>query len=394
MDSYYIVGICLVSLLAGFLLAKFSDKDKSTKIIELENKNQELADIVNEQNIETARLEERKAALQASHIEMENKFQILSNKIFEQKNQANKQNIEQILSPLKKQLNEFNKNVDEKFGKQSQEYFSLTKLVELSSQQTNKLTNALKGDIKVQGNWGEFILEKLLEDSGLRKGIDYIPQAQGMGLANDEGRLQKPDFIINLPEGKHVIVDSKVSMLHYEQYVNEQDKNLQQQHLNEFTTTVKNHIRDLASKRYHTIDDLNTPEFVLMFMPIEPAYILATSHDVNLQKFAWDKKIALVCPSTLFATLKTISSLWQLENQSKNVMEIARQSGALYDKFVGFLEDMQTIDASLNKASQTYQKAMNKLQTGKGNLINSAERVKKLGAKAQKQIDSKLLEDA
>ncbi len=331
------------------------------------------------------------------------KFENLSNKIFDEKSETFKRQSQDslgaMLTPLREKLHEFENKVNESFGNQAKEQFSLKEqiknIVETSEtmrQETKNLTNALKGDTKAQGDWGEVILEKILEDSGLRKGEDYALQGGGMNLRDEDGTLQKPDVIVNLPENKHVIIDSKVSLTHYERFFSEDNEEARPVHLKQFLASVRKHIGDLEQRRYQDTEKLGTPDFVLMFIPIEAAYILAVQEDRDLQNYAWNKKVILVCPTTLFATLRTVASVWRLELQNKNAQEIAKQGGQLYDKIEGFVKDMQSMGKQLDTVGKTYGAAMNKLSDGKGNILGRTERLKELGAKASKSLPQELLD--
>jgi len=301
---------------------------------------------------------------------------------------------------LRERLSEFHKKVEDSFGQQAKEQFSLKEQIknivevhEKMTVQTESLTNALKGDSKTQGDWGEVILENILESSGLRKHHDYILQGEGLDMRHAEtGQIQKPDVVVKLPEGKHVIIDSKLPLRHYERFCAETEENLKGGHLTKFLSAVRDRVKELEQRRYQDTDKLGTPEIVLMFMPIEGAFALALQQDRDLHQFAWSKKVAIVCPSTLFATLKTISSLWRLELQNNNAQEIARQGGALYDKIEGFVSDMQTLGNQLKTVEGTYDKAMNKLSTGRGNILSRTEKLKALGAKTSKSLPIDLLE--
>ena len=243
----------------------------------------------------------------------------------------------------------------------------------------------LKGDIKIQGNWGEMILEKILENSGLRKNQDYILHAAGMHLQDSEGNKQQPDAIINLPENKHLIIDSKVSLVHYEKYFSTKSEELKSNLLKQFVASIRSHVNVLSCKKYQDIEKLKAPDFVLMFIPIEGAYSLAMQEDMMLHNYAWNRKIVIVCPSTLLATLKTIESLWKLEYQNRNTMEIARQGGALYDKIVGFISDMQKLGKQMNILHSVYNDAMKKLSEGQGNILSRTENLRLLGIKTSKK---------
>lgn len=310
--------------------------------------------------------------------------------------QSEKQ-IGDILNPLRERLGEFQKLVGDSFNTQGKEQHALKneieRIVKMNEQmrlQTESLTKALRGDVKAQGNWGEVMLERILEESGLREGQDYILQGAEMGLSGAEGNRLQPDVIVRLPDNKHIIVDSKVSLTSYERYCSEADETAKQLHLRDFLKSIKAHINGLEQKRYQHIEKLGTPDFVLMFLPVEGAYSLALQQDAELHSYAWGKKIVLVCPATLFASLRTIASLWRIEQQNMNAQEIARQAGAMYDKLVGFVEDMQAIDRNMSGLHKSYDAAMNKLVSGRGNLIGSAEKLKQLGAKTAKSLPREL----
>lgn len=348
-------------------------------------------------------IEQSKDDLKKTEEALISKFENLSNKIFEEKNEKFKaqsqESLNALLDPLKEKIGEFEKKVSDSFGSQAKEQFSLKEQIknivavnEKMTLQAEGLANALKGDNKTQGNWGEVVLEKILEDSGLRKDDDYSVQGGGMNLRDIDDKLQKPDVIVNLPENKHVIIDSKVSLTNYERFFSEEEQDSRALHLKQFLASVKTHIGDLEKRRYQDTEKLGTPDFVLMFIPIEAAYILAVQEDRELQNYAWNKKVILVCPTTLFATLRTIASVWRLELQNKNAQEIARQGGQLYDKIEGFVKDMQILGKQIDTASKTYGLAMNKLSDGRGNILSKTEKLKELGAKTSKAIPQELLE--
>ncbi|MCK5285121.1 MAG: DNA recombination protein RmuC [Alphaproteobacteria bacterium] len=357
------------------------------------------------------RLEVEKESLQkqitqneADTKKMEAQFENLANRIFEDKSEKFKKqsqaNINELLNPLKEKLSDFHKKVDDSFGQQAKEQFSLKEQIkniisvnEKMSLQTENLTSALKGSSKMQGDWGEVILENILESSGLRKNEDYILQGKNLGIKNSEnGQNQKPDVIINLPEGRHIIIDSKVTLRSYEQFCSETDESQKGAHLSQFLSHVRDRVKELEKRRYQDTEKLGTPEIVLMFMPIEGAFMLALQQDRGLHEFAWSKKVAIVCPSTLFATLKTIASLWRLELQNKNVQEIAKEGGALYDKVEGFVKDMQTLGKQIKTVESTYDNAMNKLSSGRGNILGKTEKLKLLGAKTSKALPAELID--
>jgi DNA recombination protein RmuC len=259
------------------------------------------------------------------------------------------------------------------------------------SDEANNLTKALKGDVKKQGNWGEIILEKILERSGLQKGVEFEMQ---VSIASEEGKRMQPDTIIYLPDKKHIIIDSKVSLVAYEAFVNAHTDEEREEYLHKHVASVKKHIDELSKKNYQSLEQLNAPDFVLLFMPIESSFGLAVQADNELFNYAWERKIVIVSPSTLLATLRTIASIWKQERQTRNALEIAKQSGDLYDKFVGFVDDLLSLGKKMNEAKNFYDNAMNKLSTGKGNLVSKTEKIKELGAKASKSIPQPLLEKA
>ncbi|RVU24601.1 DNA recombination protein RmuC [Sandaracinomonas limnophila] len=302
------------------------------------------------------------------------------------------QRLTEVLTPLKEKLKDFEKKVDDSQNeatKQNIQLFeqikSLTQLNQTVTQKTEDLTNALKGSNKIQGNWGEVILERVLESSGLVKDREYKTQ---FVTKNQQEDTIKPDAVIFLPDEKNIIIDSKVSLKAYEEYHSAEDGSEQKAlALKAHMESLKNHIKLLSSKDYHSGLDLNSPDFTLLFIPIESGFALTMSQDNSLFQFAWERKIVLVSPSTLLATLRTIASVWKIENQTRNAIEIAQKAGDLYDKFVGFTEDMQDIGKHLQKAEDAHQKAFSKLQFGKGNLISRMENLKKMGINANKKLD-------
>jgi len=324
------------------------------------------------------------------------KFENLSQKIFEQASEKSTKHLNQILNPLRDRLGDFQKKVEEVYHHEARERFALKKEIEniiktneSMKTETTNLTNALRGDSKTQGDWGEFILENILKACGLREGEEYTVQGKEMELKNEDGKHQKPDVIIHLPDQKHIVIDSKVSLTHYEQFWTEKNQEQKQEGLKNFINSIYKHIHDLSSKKYHQLDQLITPEFVLMFVPLEAAYSLALQTDKNIFDKAWNKHIIFIGPSTLMPTLKTIASIWKQERQNQNALEIARQGGALYDKFVGFLKDMEDIGLALKKTQEVFAGSMNKLSHGRGSLISRTENLKELGAKTTKMIPEK-----
>jgi DNA recombination protein RmuC len=343
------------------------------------------------------KIKEQKEEIENLHKKLTIEFENIANKILDEKSQKfteqNKSYLDIILNPLKEKIKQFEEKVEKAYSEETKERISLKTeikhLVELNmkvSSEANNLANALKGDTKKQGNWGEVILEKVLERSGLIKGQEYQTQ---FSTRNIDGNRIQPDAVVFLPDNKHIIIDSKVSLVAYNAFVNSENENEKQKFLKEHINSVKNHVKQLSEKNYQTSPDFNTPDFVLLFMPIESAFSAAIQSDQDLFAYAWDLKIVIVSPSTLLATLRTIASIWKQERQTKNALEIAKQSGALYDKFVGFLEDLDKIGKSIDASKSAYEDALNKLKTGRGNLINRVINIQKLGAQTQKQIPEK-----
>ncbi len=332
--------------------------------------------------------------------QMEKRFKLLAMEIFEERNaQFKKQNstqIQDVLNPLRERLSSFEKAVKEQqlfngkmTGELKGELKSLMELNKRLGDEASHLTRALKGDNKTQGNWGETQVEVLLENSGLKKGIHFNTQFS----VNDEEKGRKiPDFVVQLPEGKCLILDAKVSLVAYERYFNETDESLRSASLKEHNQSLRSHIKGLSDKNYQNLYGVNTPDYVLMFVALEPALHLALDADNTLFNFALEKNVVLVSQSTLLATLKTVSFIWKQEDQKRNVLEIARQSGRLYDKFVGFVQDMDQLGSQLMTSQKTYDKAMGKLSSGQGNLIRSTEKLKELGAKTSKSLPKEYLD--
>lgn len=310
---------------------------------------------------------------------------------------TNQKSITEMLLPLKEKIQLFEKKVEDTYEKglkdQTDLKAELKKLQDLNlriSDEANNLTKALKGDVKKQGNWGEVILERILERSGLTEGREYIKQES---IFSDNGQRYQPDIVIHLPDQKHIVVDSKVSLVAYERLVNAGSENERLTSIKEHLLSVRNHIKILSEKHYQHSPLFNSPDFVLLFIPIESSFSLAVQEDQELFTYAWDNKVVIVSPSTLLATLRTIASIWQQENQTRNSIEIARQSGALYDKFVAFITDMETIGRSLESARKNYDQAVNKLYVGSGNLVRRAENIRKLGAKTSKELPPEMVSD-
>jgi DNA recombination protein RmuC len=392
----------------------FADKDKQRIYSEKEEIANELKLVreeLNGANIRIAKSIEAFKAQQEKHdtlkLELDNvhkkystEFENIANRILDEKSkkftEQNKVNLDVILNPLKDNIKRFEEQVQKSYKIESDERITLKteikNLVDLNkqiSEEANNLTKALKGENKTQGNWGELILEKVLERSGLIKDREYHLQ---YSTNNDEGKRIQPDAVIMLPDNKHIIVDAKVSLVAYEAFVNASSEEDRTAYIKEHLTSVKSHVKSLSEKNYFTSSDFNTPDFVLLFIPMESSFSAAVQADQELFNFAWEKKIVIVSPSTLLATLRTIASVWKQERQTKNAIEIAKQSGALYDKFVGFIEDMDKIGKSIDNSRLAYESAINKLHKGSGNLVKRAQDIQALGAKTTKQIAPKFIE--
>ena len=359
---------------------------------ELSAQNENLQKLLDTQKEEIVKIQEE-AKLQ---------FENLANKILEEKTlkftEQNQQNLKNILNPLQEKITDFEKKV-ENTHKESIDYHAALRqqilgLKEMNlqmSKETLNLTKALKGDSKIQGNWGELVLERVLEKSGLEKGREYEIQKS---FTTEEGNRVQPDVIINLPDGKKMIVDSKVSLTAYEKYINEEDDEQKTNFLKEHVNSLKRHVEQLGSKNYQHLYQMESPDFVLLFIPIEPAFAIALNEDTQLYNKAFERNIVIVTPSTLLATLRTIDSMWTNQKQQENAYEIARQAGALYDKFDGFVTDLVKIGKKMDEAKTEYEGAMNKLVDGKGNLITSVQKLKIMGAKAKKSLPDAILNRA
>ncbi|GAB1624186.1 hypothetical protein AAOGI_42360 [Agarivorans albus] len=347
-------------------------------------------------------LQERISYLEKSEERVNNQFELLANRIFSEKGlelqQQSKQSIESVLQPLKQQLDGFKQQVQQSYENEAKQRHSLKdQIVTLQSlnQQISedavRLTKALKGDNKQQGDWGELILEQILQSSGLRAGHEYQTQVVGV---NQHGQTIKPDVVVKLPDNKSVIVDSKVNLVAYERYYNSEDSEAQQAALKEHAKSLRQQIIGLSKKDYHTLYQLPSLDYVLLFIPIEGAYLSALEQDPSLINFALESNILLVSPSSLMVALRTIQNLWKTEHQQQNAQVIAQRAGKLFDKFVAFTEDLKSHGQQLQRSNDSYQNAMNKLSTGKGNLVRQAQQLKGLQINASKSLDAKLLTDS
>ena len=346
------------------------------------------------------KINSQKTELHEFHYQLQSQFEILANKLFEEKSlklsHQNSLQLKQVLDPLRLKLDGFEKKVEDVYLNEAKQRASLQgeikSLMELNqkiSSEAKSLTEALKGDNKKQGNWGELILEKVLERSGLVRDREYSIQYSSI---NGNGQRIQPDVVINLPDGKHLIIDSKVSLTSYERFINSNSQPVQNEALKAHILSIRHHVKGLATKNYASAKSLDCPDFVILFLPIESAFSAAVKSDPEIFNYAWDQKIVIVSPTTLLATLKTVASIWKQEKQTRHAMDIARQAGALYDKFVGFVEDMKKVETSLESADKSYRLAMNKLQFGKGNLIGRAEKIKALGLKTSKNLPNSVLQ--
>ena len=348
------------------------------------------------------KLEHQTKELEKLQEKFQKEFQLIADKILKDNanelSQHHQKELQQLLQPLKEKIKSFEDNIEKKYIDETKERTNLkaelSKLLELNNTlnlQAQNLTTALKGENKMQGNWGEMILERILESSGLQKGEEYLTQVSD---TNSDNRRIQPDIIINLPENKHIIIDSKVSLVGYEKFVSSNDELVRESSMKAHLQSIRTHIKTLNEKNYQSGSKLQSPDFVLLFMPIEAAFSLALQYDSKLFNYAWERKVVLVSPTTLLASLRTISSVWKNERQTKNAQDIAEKAGNLYDKFVGFLKDMENIDKSLKSAQNHYNDAFNKLGSGRGNLVRRAEQLKELGAKTNKSISSNLLDES
>ena len=423
----FIIALAIGIYLGKMLFAANAKSDKASLEEKINGLLQQIEQLKNQisqtvQERETLRAEKEVLAIQLSkkEVDFENlwernkeqkeeveklqekftkEFENLANKILEEKTvkftEQNKENLKNILTPLQDKIQLFEKKVEDTHKESidyhaalRQQILGLREMNEQMSKETLNLTKALKGDSKMQGNWGELVLERVLEKSGLEKGREYEVQ---QSFTNEEGNRVFPDVVINLPDGKKMIVDSKVTLTAYERYVNSEDDNEKSQYLKEHVIAIRRHVDQLSEKNYQDLYQMESPDFVLLFIPIESAFALALNEDTSLYNKAFEKNIVIVTPSTLLATLRTIDSMWTNQKQQENALEIARQAGALYDKFEGFVSDLVKIGKKMDEAKIEYQGAMNKLVEGKGNLVTSVEKLKKMGAKAKKALPENIL---
>ncbi len=346
-------------------------------------------------------LEDQKLRFDEQRLTLERQLQLLGKSLVEEGSKTLKseshQKLNELLLPFKEKLEKFEQEVRENQKRDIEQYTNMSSVVKTLSEQHDKmkmtaqnLVDALRGENKVQGDWGEMALERILESSGLIKGQEYHVQNS---VKDDDNNNLRPDVVIQLPEDKHLIIDSKVSLRAFERFINEEDPALKEEALKDHLLSIKTHIKQLGEKDYSHLTDFNSPEFTLLFIPLESSFALAVKEEPGLYEMAIKKKIVLVTPSTLLATLKTVDTIWKHERTNKNAFEIAEHAGRLYDKFVSFVSDMEKVGKKQQEASAAYSDAMNKLSNGKGNLITSAEKLKLLGVKTKKQLDKKYLDD-
>jgi DNA recombination protein RmuC len=405
----FIITIAL--LIIGFAWIAYQNKSKGLDLDNPKNDDlvQQIIDLKSELSAKEERikiLNEKILETQESKEETEERltkeFENLAHKILdlnsEKFKKQNKEQIDTLLNPLSEQIEKFKKKVEdtnekgvERNAMLMQKINSLESLNNKLSQDALNLTNALKGDSKTQGDWGESRLELLLEKSGLTNGVHFSTQG---GYKDDEGKLKKPDFIINLPDNKHLIIDSKVSLTAYVEYYNAEDELTEQQAIKRHLDSIKRHYVELSDKDYPNLYGINAPDHVLMFVPNEPALMLALNEDKNLYLNALEKNIVLVSASTLLATLSTVASIWKQEDQKRNALEIAKEGGLLYDKFEGFVQDLINVGKSLKSSKDSYEDAMSKLTEGRGNIIKKIENLKDLGAKTKKSLPQNIIDRA
>ncbi|MBT7642221.1 MAG: DNA recombination protein RmuC [Rhodobiaceae bacterium] len=366
--------------LQGEIIAlQTSHKNLTAQLSETKTSEAELRQNLQAAGERLARADEKISAFDEAQKAAREEFKNLAGEILKQNSaefkEQSKQSLEVLLTPLDKQLVEFKTEIT-----------GFKAINEKMTSETESLTNALTSNVKVQGNWGEMVLERILEESGLEKGREYTLQGEGLGLKSADGARQMPDVIINLPEAKHIVIDSKVSLTSFREYQNAASEDERASAAKAFIASTEKHIKDLAGKNYQNAYGLQSLDFVMMFMPIEAAYFLLLSAREDVLRQAWEKGISIVSPSNLFPNLKTIGYLWRLQKQNDNAEEIARLGGSVYDKVSGFLGDMQSVGKSLTKAQDTHREAVKKLSEGNGNVMRQAEKLRELGAKTNKSL--------
>jgi len=373
-----------------------AELQEQTQILQLQN-----AVLQSKYDSEIQSSKEKIELLQNAKDELSNEFQNLSNKIFEDKSKQfsslNKEQLELLLQPFREQIANFSKEAKEQFEAELKDRHllknELMRLKEMNAQLADEalnLTRALKGENKTQGNWGELVLENILEQSGLREGVEYELQAS---RKSQEGKNYRPDVIIHMPQNRDIIVDSKVSLSAYERFVNEDETDRKNRYLKEHIASIASHIKELSAKKYEDLEGVNTLDYVLMFMPIEGAFLLALEEDGEFFKRAYDNNILVVSPSTLLVTLRTIEHIWRTQRQEEHAKLIAKEAEAMVDKLIGFIEELQKVGLSLSKAQESYDTALGRLYKGKGNVIRRVEKIVDLGLKPKKSLPLKSEED-
>jgi DNA recombination protein RmuC len=389
MDTLTLIAVALLAALAGAAIGYLWSRAQ-------------VAALTMQLTQERNQSQEKMALLQNAREELTLQFKNLANDILEEKSkrfsEQNQQSLGQLLDPLKTKLQEFQGKVEQVYVQEGKDRSALAEqvrqLMELNktvSQEANNLTKALKGSNKTQGNWGELVLERVLESSGLRKGEEYDVQESH---TLDDGRRLQPDVVVHLPDDRHLVIDAKATLVAYEDYANAEDDKHREAALKRHLDAVRSHIKGLSDKNYQDLYGLKSLDFVLMFVPIEPAFMLAVTHDRELYMDAWNKNVLLVSPSTLLFVVRTVANLWRQEAQTRNAQDIAKRGAELYDKLAGFVEDMESLGTRLNQAQKDYDGAINKLSTGRGNVIRQAEMLKKLGVKPSKSLPTPMVEIA
>ena len=390
-------GIAILGIFGtftGFYLFFKMRKEQERMRLQKEQLEKELLVLQNRYEVELASANEKLTFLQNAKNELSREFQNLSAKIFEERTKqfatSNKEQLELLLKPFREQIENFSKQSLKQFETELKERHLLkNELEQLKSmnsqlaQEALNLTKALKGENKTQGNWGEIVLERILEQSGLREGVEYVLQAT---LKNDEHKTYRPDVVVHMPQQRDIIIDSKVSLRAYERFVSAEDEVAKQSALKEHLQSIYKHIKELGAKKYEQLEGVHSLDFVLMFMPIEGAFLLALEHDNEFFKRAYDENILVVSPSTLLVTLRTIEHIWRTQRQEEHAQKIAKEAEAMYDKLVLFVEEMQNIGNHIQKTQDSYDKAMNRLTTGRGNVIKRAQNIRELGIKSKKEL--------
>jgi DNA recombination protein RmuC len=384
----FIAGVVLGAVIV-YIIFLFIQRKNTKQLEEKKIENLEAQNLIARLDTENRLLRERSDQTEDMQKSLSEKFENLANRIFDEKDKKSTDKIKLVLEPIEKDISQFRRKIEDlnlgttdRMTKLTAQIEQLQKLNQTITEETSNLTRALKGDVKKQGNWGELILERLLEMSGLRKGVEYETQSS---FTEEEGRRQ-PDVIIKLPEEKHLIIDSKVSFVDYEKFIQAEEGIEIQKHRKALIASMKRHIDGLNEKHYQNLKDINSPDYVFMFIPIEGAFATVMEEDMSIYQYAIKKNVIMIGPSSLLASLKTVSFIWQQENQTKNAMEIANESGKMLDKFISFYEDFEKIGKQMQTAQKTYDDAANKLKTGRGNLVEKANKIKEMGARPSKQL--------